>query len=512
MNNTFSDLLSSFVHQKDIDVYPMTLYCGIDRSLMYKYLNGKDYPKDQSVIERMADFMRLSPPEHDDLITAWQIQKTGWKEWNSRQNVEKFLLSFPDISSLPQSSAAVSFPAQASIGNPQSQNALDTPQTHNNPGTPQPPDNASDQPCSSYPACRALPTQTALNNAVSQMILEETQKENGCLYLILQPDYSYLFHLLAGLGEYEHQISIRHILCLENSSRTERNLADHNLLCLQKLLPLYLRALDYNIYYYYDSVESHFSNLNGLSCLIMTSSCAITCTSDFQSGIFYGNPQIVQMLQNHFDSCQKKCSPLFTSIRAVTEICKMILKFFSESKEYYSLQPEPCTIPFLSEDILERLLLPELPNREELFPFLSDFLKQRQNTIFDENYHIFHTLRGLSRFMETGKIYEIPEDLYQPLSQEDRKLLLYRLGQFAGERYHFLRGPLENLPQNFHLWVSAANGYLMFTNRKNEMTFLLFTESSLLTAFWDYLQHMDETYLCSTKESQKYIEELLETE
>ena len=39
----------------------MSQYCGIERTLLYKYLNGKDHPADQAVVERMADFMRLSP-------------------------------------------------------------------------------------------------------------------------------------------------------------------------------------------------------------------------------------------------------------------------------------------------------------------------------------------------------------------------------------------------------------------------------------------------------------------
>ena len=101
--NTFSGLLSSFVHQKDISVYPMTRYCGVDRTLMYKYLNGKDYPKEQAVVERMGDFMRLSPSEYEDLLTAWKIEKIGWKNWNSRRNVEDFLLNFPDVSRLSDS-------------------------------------------------------------------------------------------------------------------------------------------------------------------------------------------------------------------------------------------------------------------------------------------------------------------------------------------------------------------------------------------------------------------------
>ena len=49
---------------------------------------------------------------------------------------------------------------------------------------------------------------------------------------MLQPDYDYLFHLLMGLGEYEHQLPIDHILCLGNSSQSDKAVQDHNLVYL----------------------------------------------------------------------------------------------------------------------------------------------------------------------------------------------------------------------------------------------------------------------------------------
>ena len=380
--NTFSSLLHSLVHQKDISVYPMTQYCGVDRTLMYKYLNGKDYPKDQAIVNRMADFMRLSPSEYEELMTAWQIEKIGWKKWNSRRSVENFLLNLPDISSFS--------------------------------GTPQKSVSFSSRAC--YPDCRALPTQTALNNVISQVIMDEIQKENGRLCLMLQPDYDYLFHFLMGLGEYEHELPIDHILCLGNSSQSDRAVQDHNLAYLQKILPLYVRALDYNVYYYYDAVESHFSNLNGLSCLILTSSCAITCTSDFQSGILYGKPEIVQMLQKHFDVCREKCSPFFSPIHSIEDTCEMILKFFSENDEYYSLQPEPCIIPFLTPDLVERIIRSDLPGRAELISLLNDLLALRLEVRNELN------LASLTAF--AGEDPEASASILKTFSEETRKSIL----------------------------------------------------------------------------------------
>ena len=477
--NSFSDLLNQFVHQKDISVYPMSQYCGIDRTLMYKYLNGKDHPADRTIIDRLADFMRLSPAEYEELLTAWQIEKIGWNVWNSRKQVEKFLIEFPDISKLPTPPHAPSVFSSSSIR---------------------------------FPDCLALSTQSALNNAVSQVILEEMLKKDGHLRLILQPDYEYLFHLLTGLGEQAYQIPIEQILCLEKTFPSSGNPSSGILDYLGKILPLYLRALNYSVYYYYDTVESHFSNLNGLSCLILTSTCAIACTADFQEGVLYGKSEIVNMLQQYFEACREKCSPLFIPIQSIHDTCSMILNFFSINDEYYSLQPEPCVIPFVTQDMLIRQIRSDFPGREEMIPLLNEFIHQRNRAIFSGTYRIFHTFSGIRRFMETGKLYEIPDQLYLPLPTEERKLLLYRLSQFISTQYYILRGPLDELPQNFHLWVSSTNGYLMFTNRRNETVYLFFTEPGLLASFTDYLKNMKDRYAYAREEARHIVETFLESD
>ena len=223
---------------------------------MYKYLNGKRLPPKQALVERIADYMRLSPSEYEELITAWKIAQVGEENYYNRRNVENFILNFPDVSKIdPVILSSASGSAETESGKTSA-------------------------------GCQALTSQTMVNNALSRMILKEAAKENGRLALLLQPDNEYLFHFLSSLGESECTLSIEQILCLNNSSQLDKNHQSPNLMYLQAVLPLYIRALDYTIYYYYDNVESHFSSFNGLSCLILTSDAAVACTSDYRTGSF----------------------------------------------------------------------------------------------------------------------------------------------------------------------------------------------------------------------------------
>ena len=97
---SFSALLSALVEQKNIQIYPLTQYCSLDRSTMYKYLNGKRLPPKQALVERIADYMRLSPSEYEELITAWKIAQVGEENYYNRRNVENFILNFPDVTKI----------------------------------------------------------------------------------------------------------------------------------------------------------------------------------------------------------------------------------------------------------------------------------------------------------------------------------------------------------------------------------------------------------------------------
>lgn len=472
---SFSTLLTTFIDQKNISIHPLTRYCNLDRSTMYKYLNGKRLPPKQELVERIADYMRLSPSEHEDLITAWTIAQIGEKTYYNRKNVENFILNFPDVTKIDP----LTLSSYTGIGS------------------------------TDCPACKALTSQAVINDALSRMILAESEKKKGRLALLLQPDNDYLFHFLTGLGEAECTLSIEQILCLNNSGQPENSSGSFNLRYLQKILPLYIRALDYHIYYYYDRVESHFSGFNGLSCLILTGSAALACTSDFQTGIFYSQPETVELLWKLFQDYKEKCTLLFHPFRSLSDELNMLQNIGQDADVSYCIQPEPCLVPFITPDLVEKYIRPDLPDRDALISTLNSYLDQRGKAILSENFHIYHTQKGIRSFLDTGKIYEIPEGICLPFAPEDRTLLITRLLKESCGNYQLLQGPLQYLPHNFHLFVTASGGYLLFSNRLNQTIYLLFDEPGLLASFLDYLEHLDVKYLCSDHETKAFIQKLL---
>ena len=60
----FSDLLSSYIDEKEIKVYSLLEYCNLDRSTMYKIINGKRNPTSEAVFQKIAEFLHLTPVEY----------------------------------------------------------------------------------------------------------------------------------------------------------------------------------------------------------------------------------------------------------------------------------------------------------------------------------------------------------------------------------------------------------------------------------------------------------------
>lgn len=90
----FSTVLESLMKEKNIKTYAIAQYCGIDRSNMYKILNGKRNPASEEVVNRMAEYMRLMAVEQKRLLEAYQITVMGAETYYRRKSVENFLTSF----------------------------------------------------------------------------------------------------------------------------------------------------------------------------------------------------------------------------------------------------------------------------------------------------------------------------------------------------------------------------------------------------------------------------------
>ena len=89
--SVFSDLLSEYITMKDVGVYPLSQFCGLDRSFMYKIINGKRNPSGEDVVRKMAQFMQLTPREKTDFMDAFYITQMGEEVYYRRKSVGELM-------------------------------------------------------------------------------------------------------------------------------------------------------------------------------------------------------------------------------------------------------------------------------------------------------------------------------------------------------------------------------------------------------------------------------------
>lgn len=456
----------------------MALYCNTDRSTMYKYISGKRKLKDLSLFKKISEFMRLSPKEYQDFLRVYHITNIGEYTYYCRQNVENFILNFPENLIPPK-------PPKDSYGDS--------------------PDYFRKSPC------LALHSRVEINNYLYWMIHQESSASEGHLALLLQPDYEFLFHLLASIKPSQTPMQIDHIFCLNTSEQMTESKKIRNLLYMEKIMPLFFAGLDYHPYYFYDDINAHFYNLNTLPCLLLTNSSALMCSSDFKEGILYCDKEILAFLWKMYDNIKKKISPLFHIVNSVLDECPMLGGMGWGMSLSYGIQAEPCLEPYITPEILERVVCNHLPRRNEMMDNIREFLAASKNRIPNPHMHAYHTQQGILHFLETGRLQEIPEEIYDPFNMEERLQMLEKMLQDVPTGvYRMLKGPLENLPLNLHLSFTSYNGYILFSNHAGKNIYLIIEESSMLSAFMDYASNLDESYICTPEETASFIREAIQ--
>ena len=166
--SVFSDMLKNYIHEKDVKVAALAHYCQLERSTIYKFINGKREPMSAELVEQIAYFIKLTPLETHQLRESWKMARMGEDAYYIRKSVEHFLCDFPNKSTPPSCDFS---PPHANLVKRLSP-------TQN---------------------CLLLNSRQAIDSSVHHILLSEAAKPNGKIALFLQPDYPFLLHLLSTI-------------------------------------------------------------------------------------------------------------------------------------------------------------------------------------------------------------------------------------------------------------------------------------------------------------------------
>lgn len=458
----FSDMLKNYIHEKNIKVGALAHYCELERSTVYKFINGKREPASMAVVEQIAYFMKLTPLETQHLQEAWKMARMGKDTYYTNKSIERFLVDFPSKSPTPSgeyvfSESIPEFPASLN--------------------------------------CLLLNSKQAVDSSIHQILLSEASSTEGKVALFLQPDYPFLLHLLSTIQP-KGTFQIDHIFSLNRTAQFTEAHELYELYYLRNIFPIYINKLDYRIHCFYTNETSHFQNLSVLPYMILTSKYALTCSSDYQMGILYQNQNIVQALWNLFNSHKDLCQTVFHTFPIIANDLPSLFQFVSNTRAtadlVVAIQPEACILPFICLDLLNDIFNYELPGGDSIIPLANSLFTDNMRRINEGKFIVYFTEYGMTHFLQEGLFEEIPSNFYHPLNIKQRIRILQDISQCCHTgAYRILKKPLSHLSENIRMTLSGNTcSFTYQTNSGDHMAFAI-TEPFILHILHGFLTEMD---------------------
>ena len=480
--SVFSDLLKNYIHEKNVKVMSLAHYCNLERSTVYKFINGKREPMSADLVEQIAYFIKLTPLETYQLKEAWKMARIGENTYYTHKSIEHFLSDFPNKSTPASCSITPSFTSSAAF-------------------------------LTSSQNCLLLNSRQAVDSSVRRILMAESSKKDGRIALFLQPDYPFLLHLLSTIQP-AGSLQIDHIFSLNRTAQFTDAHELYELYYLRNLFPIYMNKLDNRIHCFYTNEISHFKNLSALPYMILTSEYAITCSSDYQMGILYQDSEILQALWNLFRSHQDLCQPVFQTFPIVADDLPSLFQFVANTRASADvaifIQPEACILPFLRRDLLKEIFNYNIPGADAVISMADALFIDNMQRIKDEKFIIYFTEYGMTRFLQDGLFEEIPSTFYHPLTVKQRIRILHEIAQCCQKgAYRILKKPLNHLSENLRMALCGNTCSLTYQTNAGEHMCFAITEPFILQIFQDFLTNMDPDVYYTPEESAAIINRMI---
>ena len=291
--------------------------------------------------------------------------------------------------------------------------------------------------------------------------------------------------ILCGL----HGEGLQIVQLVEFWKAPQAEAAAANLNALSDALPMLLSSrLDYELWYTYAAhVELPHAGVLFPCCLLLPQA-VVLLHRDGQQAMIFRDPAALRCWQEGAQAMLAEAKPLFNRNMDTLSILNYYNEVDTQSHRSGFIQFQPCLVPYADEKILDRLLLPQVPGRDDLIQAIltyGELLRQQSYTgIFYEE--------GLRLFAQTGFIYDLPQNGSVPAPPDIRKTVLERLYQDCakGERVMRIAKPQRlRLPQNVMVAVREYVGvhFVLPLEHSGDYCNVQVAEATITEAFLDFI-------------------------
>ena len=459
----FSELLREHINKKDMTIKSLAEKCGIDRTYLHKILKGERKVPSREFVENISLQLMLSAEDKSKLLELYSISKMGEGLYNRRRQVSKIIHDMTNTNMAEKD--GFEFKTEVDIN--------------------------------TVPEISIFTDKRELRKNLQIIICSDVQ--NGSDIKVIAQPTDYLSSLLAATAEGSDSV-IDHLFFFDNTHSTtgKKNASAYNLDIFPCICHLAQKHEKYEPLYYYESTSAYFNSANIMPNIIITDNFIMRTDSDYCEGVIYKSKPMVEFYVRQFEKLKANCVKLLDH---AVDILDYVYFWYDDNTDFVSIDFQPCTMLCLTEDIYNsHALLPE-----DAKEYVKNKLADGKKALLEHRFMNLFSEKGLAEFMSTGEIFELPKGTYTYPTLAERKIMLQimiSLCENGMADYRIIKDDYFAVSKNLCLNVTenASINIVARNDCFSDFSYMKVSETSLVQAFWDYLNYFIGTDAVCTHE------------
>ena len=470
--NPFSSTFQLLLEEKQLKIVDVEHFTGIDRSVLYKLLNGTKEPTDAEMVEQIADCLCLTLQQREQFLETYYLTKRGPMDYYGRKEIVAF---FQEVNLQRDYEASPFLPFAAISLDPGQKIVLNGAQNV---------DLAIEYfiySMSQSSSCGTVEINEELVNDVTLSVIKKITA--------MAPELK-IRHMVLLDSEVEHTAEKEHIL--------------YNVQVLRKVIATTIKASNYTVLYRYGNIMSKKHLARYLPNYVLAGEYVLQFSNDHRFGIVSRDQELRELYGKLFQEHEKDAAPL---VYANGDMDSMFSSFPGED----TLQ-----------DIVghERAwhVLPGISgvqfNRGESSHSSEDlFGSSPVQNLFKSTPGGNHTGRSdmlaatsIDFFVQEGYLADFPQTRTKPLSINDRIAILQRLlVQVRHLNLKLVDFKEYHNPSNIDTVVTRSGVYLTVYVEPGKTAMAAVREPSIVRTFHLFLETLEEESSYSVEQTVSYL-------
>lgn len=474
----FSEYIQNFINVQSISLKDLSEETGIDRTVLYRYVKGKRIPSDKDIVIRIADAAQMSLNEKKYFLEEYDKVVLG----------DNIVYSYEYIKKMTEN-----------LGRFQENNTAKSSWhiVHD-----------FEEEDKSIELNSSEEIITYILDLFKYAVLHS--KDIKKILIVMQPVYDEIQKFIPQIFN-DSEIEIEQIICMEqNINQNYRNLE-----LLEKVLPLCFSHTGYRLYYYYDLLSSHINDTTVMPNIIIAGDYVVQFDYPMKHGFVERNTVFTRVMHRQYNLLQKNTSSLVSGTDGLDKFSFVYRNMGGDSG--ISMQKQFCMANCIDMEMAGRHIFQAGVAEEIIGKNFSVHGKWKGDKYVEEkdkNFFVisYGTHKGMEEFMETGRIKEFPDNLYSPLTLEERLEVLERMCMLIKKgkaEYHLILDGIEFADGIIYYLSTGKRRFIFSKVTKNDIMHVTVDEQSIYRTFKMYLEYLYKKGLVYNKEETlDYLEEL----